>query len=116
MALFSNYRDALEAIQNSKRPIFILLEGVEGDALGSTMALARALEQNGVVPEIFCRSAIPDFLQFLLARREIIHDSKSLNLSDYDLAVVMDAGTIQRTGIQDELAVYLDSGDRKSVV
>ena len=83
---------------------------MDADALGSTMALARALEQNGVVPEIFCRSAIPDFLQFLLARREIIHDSKSLNLSDYDLAVVMDAGTIQRTGIQDELAVYLDSG------
>lgn len=110
MTAFSNYRAALEVLQGAKNPIFILLENVDADALGSTMALVIALEKSGARPTIFCASEIPGFLQFLFNGRAVNNDRASLHLDDYDLAVVTDAGSISRTGLQTELESYKKSG------
>ncbi|KKU49101.1 hypothetical protein A3D60_01635 [Candidatus Uhrbacteria bacterium RIFCSPHIGHO2_02_FULL_47_29] len=112
MTVFSHYRKALEALLGAKNPIFILLQSVDADALGSTMALVHALEKAGVQPTIFCASAIPTFLQFLVKGRVIENDGNKLNLEHYDLAIVTDAGSIHRTGIQSKLEAYVQNGGR----
>lgn len=110
MTLFSNYRAALDVIQGAKNPIFILLQSVDADALGSTMALVRALKQAGVQPMIFCASAAPISLQFLLKDWIIENNINALDLSAYDLVIVTDAGSIHRTGIQPQLESYVGNG------
>lgn len=110
MTAFSHYRGALDILQKAKNPIFILLQSVDADALGSAMALIFALEQDKVKTTIFCASPIPTFLTFLLSGREIHNDISKIKLTDHDLVVVTDAGSIHRTGIQLELESYMENG------
>lgn len=110
MTVFSHYRKALDALRGAKNPIFVLLQSVDADALGSVMALVMALEQNQIKSTIFCASPIPAFLTFLLNGREIQNDISKIKLADYDLVAVTDAGSIHRTGIQPELESYITNG------
>lgn len=110
MTTFSRYQQALQVLRGSRRPLFVLLKDVDADALGSATALAQALEQGGVRPVFFCASPIPDFLTFLLGSRAVLDDPAVLTLTRYDLAVVVDAGSLDRTGLERELESFRAAG------
>lgn len=110
MTQFSDYQHATELLQASRRPLFVLLESVDADALGATMALVEAIEQRGGRPTIFCLAPMPEFLGFLLGRRTVANDRQALDWTSYDLAIIPDTGSLERTGLALELESFRAHG------
>lgn len=104
MTAFQVYRTAADALAKSRSPLIVLLKDVDPDAMGASMALARAFVQRGVRPTLFCLQDIPDSLLFLSGSEySVVHDPAALTFATYDLAIVCDAGDLKRTGIAEQL-------------
>lgn len=66
----------------------------DGDALGSTLALALALEKTGKTVSVFCDSPVPAKYMTLKASERVQFPSKNT----YDLAVSVDCSSLDRLG------------------
>lgn len=106
----SRLSEALKVFSATKHPLVVLLEQVDPDALGSGVAVARGLQERGVKPIIYCGKDIPPSLSFLLGDLVIEHDKNKLDWSIIDLAVLVDAGSVVRTGIKPELLAFVSQG------
>ncbi len=71
----------------------------EGDALGSSLALAAALDAIGKKTVLFDRDGVPDFYRFLPGNELILRTYDGLHLSDYHL-LLLDCNTLSRAGIE----------------
>ncbi|GAB4389245.1 MAG: bifunctional oligoribonuclease/PAP phosphatase NrnA [Thermodesulfovibrionales bacterium] len=71
----------------------------EGDALGSAIALAMALESMGKKAWVFEKDPIPDFYGFLPGSERVLHSLDSLKPSSLCL-VLVDCNTPMRAGLQ----------------
>ncbi|MFA5954817.1 MAG: bifunctional oligoribonuclease/PAP phosphatase NrnA [Patescibacteria group bacterium] len=108
---FSAYQKVAETLRHARHPLLVLLKDVDADALGSTMAMAHAMEEQGSTPVLFCLGEIPESLQFLLQPRiPLVQDFSKINRSTIDAITVVDAGHLGRTGIEEELKALRDSG------
>ena len=110
MTQFLHYQQAVELLRKSEFPLFVLLENVDADALGATIALVDAVRQQGANPTIFCLAPVPDFLTFLLFDHSVIQDSSLLEWSKFDAAIIPDTGSLSRTGIAADLNDFKSSG------
>lgn len=73
----------------------------DGDALGSSIGLARFLKQQGKKVKVFVDDIVNDFYKFL-PDVEMIQRPASGSIYEADLLVVLDASSIDRVGIVGE--------------
>ncbi|PJE76321.1 hypothetical protein COV04_00400 [Candidatus Uhrbacteria bacterium CG10_big_fil_rev_8_21_14_0_10_48_11] len=108
---FSFYQQVVQALRASRHPLLVLLKDVDADAIGSTMALAYALREQGATPTIFCLAEIPASLFFLLDPRiPFVQEFSLLDRASIDAITVVDAGHLGRTGIEAELTELKNAG------
>jgi len=70
-------------------------EGPDGDAVGSTMALASFLRALGKDVTLYYSDQMPDTYRFLPLSSSVVH---TIPDRDYDVCFVLDAGELKRAG------------------
>jgi phosphoesterase RecJ-like protein len=98
--------DSLEAIcrvfREKDRFLIACHENPEGDAIGSELALALALRKMGKTVTVLNADPVPGNLAFLPGADSVVSEEDG---SRYDVAVVVDCGSAERTGrVQQEIA------------
>jgi phosphoesterase RecJ-like protein len=89
--------DRIIDIINSNKTFLIASHiRLDGDALGSELALYHALRDMGKNVSIYNRDATPELYTFLPGSDEIIHRLDSVN--DFDAAFLLDCSDIERVG------------------
>lgn len=89
-------KKVIETIQKNRSFVVTTHCNPEGDALGSSLALALFLRQIGKEARVVTKDPIPYFLQFL-PEKGLISRSSDLG-SGFDVLCVCDCGDIERTG------------------
>lgn len=87
----------LARLESSKRPLLVSHIRLDGDAIGSELALAHMLRDRGAQPHAVNDSAIPRTYTFLPGT-DTVGTSPSTLRKDYDLAVLLDIPTWDRAG------------------
>ncbi len=103
----------LNAIQNANHPLLISHEKPDGDTLGASLALAHYFNKNNKPHKHFCVDKPPEYFNYLAKIENLITDYQQINLADHDLVIIIDCGTIARTGISQEL---LKQKDRLKII
>ena len=85
----------LRRIEPSRRPLLVSHIRLDGDAIGTELALAHMLRIRGASPHIVNDSRIPQVYQFLPGASEVGTSADALR-DDYDLAIVLDIPTWER--------------------
>ncbi len=67
----------------------------DGDAIGSLMAMGLSLNALNKKTTLYCESPIPAVYRFLPKVHRVEHH---INVANYDLAVILDCGNLQRIG------------------
>jgi phosphoesterase RecJ-like protein len=90
-----SYKRAVQALCAAERIVIASHVNPDGDALGSILALAHALRALGkdVVP--ISTDGVPDIYSWLPGADWV---QTSTDRRDFDVAVICDAGTLERTG------------------
>ncbi|MFA7286098.1 MAG: DHH family phosphoesterase [Patescibacteria group bacterium] len=108
---FNAFREAADTLRASRNPLIILLRDVDADALGTSMAVARAVAQQGAHVTLYCGEPIPANLAFLLDAAFPISTTLSQSvLAATDAIVVADAGALERTGVAEEVRACVARG------
>lgn len=111
MTEFTKYKEAVAVLRESKRPLFVLLKGVDADNIGSLMALGRSLALRGAEPRALSGGAVPGALRFLLTPTVPFEENTSVFPADgYDSIIIGDAGSLARTGFADEILAAAKRG------
>jgi phosphoesterase RecJ-like protein len=86
----------VKELQNNNSFLIVSHINPDGDAIGSSLALAAGLTATGKKVTVFNNDSIPDIVRFLSGSSEIIHE---LSDSDqFDAAIVVDCGTPKQLG------------------
>ncbi|MDD3190572.1 MAG: bifunctional oligoribonuclease/PAP phosphatase NrnA [Candidatus Pacebacteria bacterium] len=88
----------IEQIKNSRNILILSHKNPDGDAVGSSLALALALKTLGKEVSCFSVSGIPEVFNFLPG---VDFFRKGADFMNYDLVVLLDCATFSRTGIED---------------
>ncbi len=91
---------AAATLAASERVLVITHEHPDGDAIGSSLALAHALKALGREVQVTCVDPVPLPFQFLPGVEEIRSDCL---LGHYDAIVTVDCGDLKRTGMPDRV-------------
>lgn len=91
-------RDLLTA---STRVLVTTHRRPDGDAVGSVLAMHRALRTRGIDVTAHTPDPPPPFLRFLPAHDELTHAPGPI--TDYDLAIALDHSELGRTGLAERL-------------
>jgi phosphoesterase RecJ-like protein len=88
-------QNIVEEIRNNQSFLLTTHEGPDGDAVGSTLALASILRKTGKDVVVHYRDPVPDLYGFLPGS-----DSVHAHIPDrdFDVAFVMDIGELRRAG------------------
>lgn len=88
-------QNIVEEIRNNRSFLLTTHEGPDGDAVGSTLALASILRKSGKDVVVHYRDPLPDLYAFLPGS-----DSVHAHIPDrdFDVAFVMDIGELRRAG------------------
>jgi phosphoesterase RecJ-like protein len=86
-------RHIADRFVNAKRVLVTSHDKPDGDAIGSVLALARALRQRGRVVDIWLSGAFDPVLQCLLANEQPGRAPEKLPSADYDAVAVLDTGS-----------------------
>ncbi len=78
------------AIEQAKHVLILPDESIDGDSLGSALALYRYLDRLGKQTTIVCAEEIPEKYQFLNHTEECSSDSDRLNDQSIDLVIFVD--------------------------
>jgi phosphoesterase RecJ-like protein len=105
--------DQLEQVlqEIEKRHSFLVTSHArpDGDAIGSTLALAQILRQMGKKAEVVLRDPVPVIYQPLPFSENIINSSHGGG--NYDAAIILECDSIQRTrlqGLEDHFLINID--------
>lgn len=85
-----------EQIKLSNKPLVLTHEDPDGDAIGSLMAIKTIIEELGKKPTISVVGKITSEFEFV---KKICSPSK-IDVSEYDLIIILDTNNPHRTGIQ----------------
>ncbi len=86
----------VKELQNNNSFLIVSHINPDGDAIGSSLALAAGLRAVGKKVTVFNNDSVPDIVRFLSGSSEIIHE---LSDSDqFDAAIVVDCGTPKQLG------------------
>jgi phosphoesterase RecJ-like protein len=93
-------KEIIEAI-NKGRSFFITAHvRLDGDALGSELALYLMLHDLGKKAVIYNQESTPAHYRFLPAAQKIVHEPG--DIEQYDVAFILDCGELERVGDQAE--------------
>lgn len=99
---FGEEIDLLRGLLPSWRRILVTThQHPDGDAVGSVLAVARALRQTGKDVIAHTPDAVPTFLRFLPDVETITHTAPPL--ADVDLVIALDHSQIHRTGMGSDI-------------
>ena len=87
--------DAAAAIHQSRTIVIACHVNPDGDALGSLLGLALALLPLGKTLTCLSEDGVPDILKFLPSADRV---QRTTNITDFDLALVVDSGDLPRVG------------------
>ena len=93
-------KEIIEAINNGQRFLITSHIRLDGDALGSELALYLLLTDLGKSAVIYNQDNTPAHYVFLPAAQNIVHEPG--NLDQYDTAFVLDCSELTRVGEQSE--------------
>jgi bifunctional oligoribonuclease and PAP phosphatase NrnA len=99
----------LQEIQQRRRFLVTSHARPDGDAIGSTLALAQLLRKMGKSAEVVLRDSVPVIYKPLPQAENIIHSSQ-VN-GDYDAAIILECDSIQRTrlhGLESHFLINID--------
>jgi bifunctional oligoribonuclease and PAP phosphatase NrnA len=89
-------KEAIEAIKNNKKFLITAHVNLEGDSLGSQLAMKELLIGMGKEAFILDNDPVPEHYRFLPKAGEV--SNKLDKVQDFDAAVVLDCPTLKRTG------------------
>ena len=92
----SSLSEVIEAINRGRRFLITAHINLEGDALGSQLAMKELLTGMGKEAFILDSDPIPEHYKFLPKAAEVSNNLNNVN--DFDAAVVLDCPTLNRTG------------------
>ncbi len=92
-------RETLARFQNAKKALLLTHYGPDGDALGSSAALAMALEAKGKTAHLYCAGSRQENLNFVIEKVKLLDEVRDAD--QYDLAVLLDCHDLKRTGPED---------------
>ena len=87
----------VEKIRDNQRFLVVAHRNPDGDAIGSTVALALALQDMGKDVVAYNADPVPEVMQFL-PQYSVLSNTLPEN-SDFDIAFVLDAGELERTAL-----------------
>jgi bifunctional oligoribonuclease and PAP phosphatase NrnA len=99
----------LQEIQQRRRFLVTSHARPDGDAIGSTLALAQILRKMGKSAEIVLGDAVPVIYHPLPASETIIHASQVKG--GYDAVIILECDSLQRTrlqGLEDQFLINID--------
>jgi len=88
-------QNIVEEIRNNQTFLLTTHEGPDGDAVGSTLALASILRRTGKDVVVYYRDPVPDLYGFLPGS-DTVYDH--IPDRDFDVAFVLDIGELRRAG------------------
>ena len=104
-------------IKNSRHLLIVSHLNPDGDALSSVCAFLELAESLNVKADAYCEFKKGDTFNYLPRELEIISDkTKIAPLTDYDVMVILDCGSISRTNLADEIKAVLSSVDRPYII
>lgn len=89
-------KEVIKAIKNNKRFLITAHVNLEGDSLGSQLAMKELLIGMGKEAFILDNDPVPEHYRFLPKANEV--SNKLDKAQDFDAAVVLDCPTMRRTG------------------
>jgi len=105
MAADSDFQKAIELIDRSSCVLITTHARVDGDACGSSMAIAKALEALGKKTQVLFISELPDWYQFLFDKKELVLDEditieqlRANQLGEFDLVIIADTNSNAQIG------------------
>ena len=99
----------LQEINQRRRFLVTSHARPDGDAIGSTLALAQVLRKMGKNSEVVLRDSVPVIYRPLPLSETIVHSSQ-IN-GDYDAAIILECDSIQRTrlhGLEKHFLINID--------
>lgn len=99
----------LQEINRRRRFLVTSHARPDGDAIGSTLALAQVLRKMGKTSEVVLRDSVPVIYRPLPLSESIVHSSQ-VN-GDYDAAIILECDSIQRTrlhGLEKHFLINID--------
>src|SRR6476660_3133169 len=99
----------LQEINQRRRFLVTSHARPDGDAIGSTLALAQVLRKMGKNSEVVLRDTVPVIYRPLPQSETIVHSSQ-VN-GDYDAAIILECDSIQRTrlhGLERHFLINID--------
>jgi phosphoesterase RecJ-like protein len=88
-------QNIVDAIQSNNSFLLTTHEGPDGDAVGSSMALASMLRRMGKDVTVHFRDPVPELYAFLPGTDSVLPHIPD---RDFDVAVVLDIGELKRAG------------------
>jgi phosphoesterase RecJ-like protein len=108
------YQQVIDILSRCKRVLLTTHVRPDGDALGSTAALAMGLKQKGIDAQVLLLSHLPRKYAFIFQDNAIVfHDAETawppgLSLDAFDAFVAVDTGTwSQLPGLQEKVLAYI---------
>ncbi len=104
MKTTEQYQSVIDRLKVSKKIVAVTHINPDGDALGSLcffQEFCRALELDCTA---YCAGPLPQTLQFLPNFSLILTDKDKLVISDFDLIVSLDCGSVARTNLSTEIS------------
>ena len=89
-------KDIIAAVASGKRFLITAHVRLDGDALGSELALCRLLSDLGKEAVVCNQDATPGHYRFLPGAERIVHDPVRPEL--YDVGFVLDCSELERVG------------------
>jgi bifunctional oligoribonuclease and PAP phosphatase NrnA len=93
-------KEIIEAINRGKSFLLTAHIRLDGDALGSELALYLMLKDLGKKAVVYNQDSTPAHYRFLPAAQDIVHDLG--DLEQYDMAFILDCSEMERVGDQAE--------------
>jgi bifunctional oligoribonuclease and PAP phosphatase NrnA len=98
------------ALEEAQRVLVLSHVSPDGDAIGSLLAMWHMLHAQGKVAMALASSPMPSFVKFLPGIEHVQVYDRGMALPAFDLAVLVDASTLERTGpIYEDYATVLTS-------
>jgi len=95
-----NYSKLKQILEERQKFVLVCHIDPDGDAIGSVVALAEALESQGKQVYRVCKNVVPGVFEFLAGQ----HSFQTEWPIDFDAIVLLDNGDFRRTGFSEEIS------------
>ncbi|PIR13133.1 hypothetical protein COV49_03225 [Candidatus Falkowbacteria bacterium CG11_big_fil_rev_8_21_14_0_20_39_10] len=99
----AKYRQAYNKIKPAENILIITHVRPDGDALSSLGTMADLMEKSDKKYTAFCADKPEGLFSFLPHFEKIISGKDNINFKDFDLIIVLDCGSLSRTGLEEEI-------------